>query len=483
MKMNDAGIINGRNFVGGEWIDYNRPPIEVRGSATGEVIANIPDAGAEDIAKAVEAAQLGFDAMRRLTPSKRAGMLLDFADAIDADSAYLADLESRNTGRNREAALMEVAHSSDTLRFFAGASRNLEGKAAGEYAEDRTSFIRRDPIGICGQITPWNYPMMMAALAVAPALAGGNATILKPSELTPLTSLRLAELAADIFPKGALNIVTGYGQSAGDALVRHNDIALVSLIGDVNTGKMITKNSADTLKRLHLELGGNAPVIVYEDADIEAVVEGLRVGTFWNAGQDCTAATRIMVQKDARDHFLDAYIDMVNGLKVGEPEVAGVEMGPVISEAQRGRVLGFVERAAEAGAEIATGGSATGERGYFVEPTVVVDPAQNSEIVQREIFGPVATVQTFTDEVEALSWANDSDYGLTASVWSRDAGKLFRAARELSYGTVWLNDHFTMAAEMPHGGTKKSGHGKDQSMYSLEDYTMVKHVMLNIATR
>lgn len=474
-------VVSYRNFVGGEWVDYDRQPIDVISSATGEVIATVPDGHAPDIAEAVKAALTGFDVMRRLTPSQRSRMLLDFAEAIDNDADYLADLEAKNTGRNRDAALMEVAHSSDTMRFFAGATRNLEGKAAGEYAQDRTSFIRRDPIGVCGQITPWNYPMMMAALAIGPALAGGNATILKPSELTPLTSLRLAELAAGIFPNGALNVVTGYGKSAGDALVRHDDIALVSLIGDVKTGKLITQNSADSLKRLHLELGGNAPVIIYDDADVDLAVNALRVGTYWNAGQDCTAATRIMVQKGLYERFVEAFVNMVESLKVGEPDVSGVEMGPVISEVQRNRVLGFVERAAKDGAEIATGGMATGDRGFFVKPTVIVNPAQHSEIVQREVFGPVATVQSFADEAEALTWANDTDYGLTASVWSRGAGKLFRAARDLNFGTVWLNDHFTMAAEMPHGGMKKSGHGKDQSMYSLEDYTMVKHVMLNIA--
>lgn len=472
-----------QNFVGGAFVDGGGERITVRSSATGEPVATVEDGDRTLVKEAVAVASGAFRAWRRTTPRERAQALLDLADSIDSDTAELARLESRNTGRTVAAAEAEVAHAADAFRFFAGAARNLEGKAAGEYLPDKTSFIRRDPLGVCGQITPWNYPFMMAALAVAPALAGGNTTVLKPSELTPVTSLRLAELSCGILPDGVFNVVTGRGETAGDALVRDPDISLVSLIGDVGTGKTITRNSADTLKRLHLELGGKAPVIVYGDADLQLLTETMKVASFWNAGQDCTAATRILVDRRIHDNFVADFVDAIDSLVVGEPDVPNVQMGPVISEQQRERVLGFVDRAREDGAEIALGGTKLGERGYFVKPTIVVNPDQRSEIVQREVFGPVVTVQAFSDEDRAVEWANGVPYGLASSVWSRSAGRLFRTARDLQFGTVWLNDHFPMANEMPHGGFKQSGHGKDQSMYSLEDYTTVKHVMLNLSSR
>ncbi len=471
------------NLIGGAWSAAGEDgELAVRASHTGEVIAHVPNAGAEVVDRAVATAERAFEGWQDFTPRERSTLLLRLADAIDADAETLAGIESGNTGRSLAAARDEVAHGSDAFRFFAGAARNLEGKAVGEYLRGRTSMIRRDPIGVCAQITPWNYPFMMAALAIAPALAGGNTTVLKPSELTPLTTLRLAELAAGVLPDGVLNVLTGEGAVTGEALVAHPRVRMVSMIGDVATGKRITRTSAETLKRLHLELGGKAPVIVFDDADLDRLAATLRGASYWNAGQDCTAATRILVSGRVYDDFLSELVPQVASLAVGPPEVADVEMGPVISERHRERVLGFVERAQASGATVLQGGGACGERGWFVEPTIVADVDQDAEIVQKEVFGPVVTVQRFHDDEEAIAWANGVEYGLAASVWSESPRRLFSAARRLQFGTVWLNDHFPMANEMPHGGFKQSGYGKDQSMYSLEDFTVVKHVMLNIAS-
>ena len=399
---------------------------------------------------------------------------------IDANAEELAQIESRNVGKPLMAARDEMPFCADNLRFFAGAARNLEGKSVGEYIKGYTSMIRREPIGIVAGICPWNYPLMMAIWKLGPAIAAGNVQILKPSEQTPMSLLRFVELAKDVIPDGVLQVVTGDGVPTGERLVSHPDIGLVSLTGDVATGKLIARNAADTLKRVHLELGGKAPMVVFDDADLEQVAEGIKIAGFWNSGQDCTAGSRIIAGPKIYDALLEALVPTVEGIKVGDPATSDeIEMGPVITKDQQDRILGFLDRAK--GATVLTGGEADGDTGWFVKPTIITDVAQDDEIVQNEVFGPVITVQRFADDNQAIEWANDVRYGLAASVWTRDIGRALNAARKLQFGTVWVNDHLVpISSELPHGGYKSSGYGKDMSIYSMEEYTQLKHVAMKI---
>jgi 1-pyrroline dehydrogenase len=472
------------NYVGGEWLeDVGDGTLPVLNPATGETIGEAPNATEADVDTAVRAAYAAFPKWSETTPGQRQRRLLQIADVIDAHRDELGRLESQNVGKPLRNATGEMASCADNLRFFAGAARLLEGRAAGEYARNMTSWVRREPIGVIGSIAPWNYPLMMAVWKFGPALATGNTVVIKPSEQTPLTLLRLMELLDEhkVLPPGVLNVVTGEGEPAGAALVRHPLVRMVSLTGDVATGKEVARAAAASLKRVHLELGGKAPVVVFDDADLEAVAKGIRDAGFYNSGQDCTAATRILVGSKAHDDFLSALVPEVSAIRYGDPGTDGdVEMGPVVSASQRERVLGFLERATASGAKLPQGGSGGSGGGFFVEPTVVTGVDQDSEIVQREVFGPVVTVQPFSSEAEALAWANGVDYGLAASVWTNDVKRALRMSRRLEFGAVWINTHGSGTSEMPHGGFKQSGYGKDKSMYAVEEYTNIKHVMASL---